>query len=434
MPQFAGTMCKRWFNLFVVVLFLANFSAFAQADVNQPPDASRSAFQDVPVFGGAGSVGATLREDDQDREAWLDGTQNNIDRYFDWKGRVKESSGLAFSFDYTANAQKASASLGEDSAAGGIFRFYGSWGLTGQESGNTGSVVYKVESRHNLGSKLPPKDLGFEIGYAGFPAPIYADYDWGLTNLYWQQKFSDVNFNLVAGVVDVTDYLDVYGLINPWTSFSNLAFLTDPTIPAPNQGLGAAAGWFATENIYLLGGFADANGDPSRPDEFADSFFDTQEYFSHFELGWTPSVDQVYLDNIHLTGWNVDERVAASTPGGWGLAFSASRFIDDKWMPFLRVGYADEGGALYDRSLSLGLGRYHAGRKNLAAIGLNWSRPSETSFGPDLDNQFTTEIFYRFQLTPDFALTPDIQWINQPALNPDEDSIWIFGLRGRLAL
>ncbi len=32
------------------------------------------------------------------------------------------------------------------------------------------------------------------------------------------------------------------------------------------------------------------------------------------------------------------------------------------------------------------------------------------------------------------ALTPDIQFIKDPALNPNEDSIWVIGLRARLAL
>ena len=410
----------------------------AQADNNVQEDIAEirtvSTYQDIPVFGGSSSVGVTLKDDIANRSTWLEGAQLLLDGYFGWKDRLKQETGLAFAADYTAMLQGASDSLGEDEAAGGIFRFYGSWGLSGEGTANTGNLVYKVESRHNIGGELAPKSLGFEIGYAGFTAPIYADYDWGLTNLYWQQKFGDANFNLIGGVVDVTDYLGVYGLINPWTSFSNLAFLTDPTIPAPNQGLGAAAGWFATESIYLVGGVADTNGDPSQPEEFFDSFFDTGEYFTHFELGWTPAADRVYLDNVHLTYWHADERVDAATPDGWGLAFSAATFINDQWMPFLRAGYAEEGGALYDRSLSAGLGRYQASNKNLAAIGVNWSQPSESSFGPDLDDQFTLEMYYRWQLTPEFAITPDLQWIRDPALNPTENSIWVAGLRARLAL
>jgi len=38
------------------------------------------------------------------------------------------------------------------------------------------------------------------------------------------------------------------------------------------------------------------------------------------------------------------------------------------------------------------------------------------------------------QLTQNLAITPDVQLIINPALNPDESSIWVFGLRARLAL
>jgi hypothetical protein len=34
-------------------------------------------------------------------------------------------------------------------------------------------------------------------------------------------------------MVDVTDYVGVYGLVNSWTDFINLAFFTGPTTPAP---------------------------------------------------------------------------------------------------------------------------------------------------------------------------------------------------------
>ena len=392
---------------------------------------SRSGFEDVPEFGGPSSVGAQMKKDDTVKETVFrfDGLQRTLKPYFDWKARVNEKHGLAFSFDYTAMYQGASDSLGEHNAAGGIFRLFGSWTVLGRESGNTGSIVYKVESRHSLGTDIAPKDLGFEIGYIGFTAPIYADYDWSLTNLYWQQKFNNDRLSIIAGQVDVTDYLNIYGLINPWTAFSNLAFLTEATIPSPNQGLGAALGVMASDNIYVVAGLADANGDPTDPGEGFDTFFDDREYFSHLEIGWVSSFDRRYFDNVHLTAWHADERVNAATLDGWGLAFSATKFFNDTWMPFLRLGYSKDGGALWERSVGAGLGYYMAGRRDLLGLGVNWGRPSESSFGPGLDDQYTTELFYRLQFSPNFALTPDVQWIIDPANNPDKDQIWVLGLR-----
>jgi porin len=62
----------------------------------------------------------------------------------------------------------------------------------------------------------------------------------------------------------------------------------------------------ATDNIYVVGGLADANGDATEAG--FDTFFDDREYFYHFEVGWTSSQDRIYFDNIHLTGWYADNR------------------------------------------------------------------------------------------------------------------------------
>ena len=76
-----------------------------------------------------------------------------------------------------------------------------------------------------------------------------------LTNLYWRQGLADGRLVFVGGWVDATDYLDIYGLISPWTHFSNFAFSTgSATIPAPNQGLGLAAGY--DKSGHALGALA----------------------------------------------------------------------------------------------------------------------------------------------------------------------------------
>jgi porin len=423
-------MKKAWTWKILVIMVLTAIlflPVFGQEGSN-----TKSGYEDVPQFGGPNSVGGILIEDDAVRKPWfrLESVDRVLQPWFDWKEGLNRDYGLSFGLDYSALGQIASDSLGKDNAAGGIFRFFGNWTVIGRESGNTGSIVFKVENRHRLGTDIAPQNLGFEVGYLGITGTAFSDYGWGLTNLYWKQRFNQGRISFVAGAVDVTDYLDVYGLINPWTSFQNLSFLTNPTIPAPNQGLGAAIGAMATDNIYVIGGLADTNGDPTEPLDWFDTFFSDNEYFYHFEVGWTSSQDRIYLDNIHLTGWYADNRVKAGVESGKGLAFSAAWFVNDTWMPFFRTGYSDGGGALLKATASAGIGYYFKESKDLFGFGLNWGRPPQSG----LDDQYTAEIFYRFQLTQNLAITPDVQLIIDPALNPNESSIWIFGLRARLAL
>jgi len=120
---------------------------------------------------------------------------------------------------------------------------------------------------------------------------------------------------------------------------------------------------------------------------------------------------------------------------GWGVLFNYSASINgDTLMPFIRGGYANDGGSLLERSVSVGLGYNAVGGRDQLGVAANWGRPNEDSFGPGLDDQYTFEVYYRLQITDQFALTPDIQYLVDPAQNPTEDSLWVFGLRARLAL
>ena len=49
-----------------------------------------------------------------------------------------------------------------------------------------------------------------------------------------------------------------------------------------------------------------------------------------------------------------------------------------------------------------------------------------------LSDQTTIEGFWRFQFAQNFEITPSVQFLLNPALNPDDDSLFVFGLRMRL--
>jgi porin len=389
---------------------------------------TKSGYVDIPLFGGPSSVGAELQEEDQVKVPLFrfPAIDRALKPWFNLKERVNRKLGLQFGLNYNALYQVVTESPGKDQAASGIFEFLGTWTLLGRNTGHPGTLVFKLEQRHRLGTLITPVMLGLEAGSILPTGTKFNDFGLGLTNLYWQQRLLDGRLALIAGRVDPTDYVDIYGLINPLTAFQNLAFLSNPTIAFPDQGLGAALGAFVTEKLYVVAGFCDANGKSFRTG--FDTFFKEGEYFKHVELGWTPSFKRRYLDNIHITAWQVDKRQKAQTPEGWGLAVSATKFINDKWMPFLRVGWANGKAALLKGVVSAGIGWYFGKSKDLLGFGLSWGRPSEDG----LRDQYTGELFYRFQLTQNIAITPDVQLIINPALNPTEDVIGVFGLRGRL--
>ena len=379
-----------------------------------------------PKFGGPSSVAGTIRRDK--------GVTPLVETYFDFKERLEKDRGLEYGLDYLPIYQRASDSPGERNAADGVVRLFTRWEAVNRGTENNGALVGKLEYRHRLGTDISPQDLGPEIGYAGLTTAPFGDRGWTLPNLFWEQHLAGNRVAFVAGIVDAADYVDPYVLNDSWSHFYNQAFATNPTIPLPAQGLGAAVRGRIGPHLYVIAGIADSNGDPTDLGDSWSSFFDTGEHFTHIELGWVPSHERRFTDNIHLTAWHADDLEQADVPGGQGLAFSWNRLLREKWAPFVRAGYADDGGAMWERSLSGGVGYSPRGASDLLGVGVNWGRPSKDTFGPGLDDQYTVEIFYRWQPLRLLTISPDLQLLFDPALDPNEDLIAVLGVRIRLAL
>ena len=266
---------------------------------------------------------------------------------------------------------------------------------------------------------------------------VFSDQGWRITHFHWRQIFNDGRGVAYAGILDITNYVDVYPMTSPWIGFSNLAFETGSgTIGVlPDAALGARVGGFISNKVYVTGGIVDANGDATDPGGAIDSLRDDHETFKTVEVGWTsssPEPERYALNNLHVTLWQVDERTETGTPDGWGVAFSATGIIGNDWLPFLRGGWSNDGDSWYEASLSAGFGFQPKDSHDVLGVGLNLSRPNESAYGPNLDDQFTTEVFYALQLSDKFVVIPSIQFLGNPALKPSYDELWLFGLRARL--
>ena len=386
------------------------------------------------TFGGPNAVENQIETDATDTGAVLG--DRLVQGWFDWKADLHARHGLGFGVDYSAvwlGSSKAGLS-GEDAAASGMVRFFGAWELVSRGGPNSGAFVWKVENRHKYGN-IAPFDFGFELGAVGLFVPPFSDQGGRVTNFFWRQRLAGDKVTIVGGLLDATDYVDVFALASPWTGFLNFAFSTGTTtVFLPNDATaGIAAGAMLTDMLYAIGGITNAYSDPTRPFK-SFGYLSDGEYFKSLEIGLTPSHGRIYYDNAHLTYWHVDESGKAGTPGGWGLAFQYVRTLKERFMPFLRAGYADDGGSLMQKSVSLGVGYAAASGRDQLGFAANWGEPSESSFGSGLSDQYTFELFYRWQLGEQLAITPDLQLLLDPALNPDQDSIWVYGVRARLAL
>lgn len=422
LPSGDVRILPAWLGILLGVVSLVAVSV--GADESESPSATiEYKPTDQTEGGGLGGPGSVSGQIESDRD------QRDSEYLLPISADIEERWGLTIGGDYNS-LWLGDLRNGGVNAVGGVVRIYGEWRPFEGDGDSEGRLVYKIENRHRLGTDLSPQALGPTSGYAGLNAISFSDAGPLLTNLYWAHRFADNRFAIAVGVVDVTDYFDTYGLVNPWEEFNNIAFSTNAAIPAPNQGLGTAFRFNIGTNYYALAGIADANGHPNTPSVLFDSFFNTGEYFRHAEIGWYGSWENRFTDNIHLSFWQVDARQAAGTDRGQGMTFSASRLLQDHWMPFFRAGVSDGGGTLVDRSISTGVG-YKLNEKNdFIGLGLNWGRTGAMNPWPDRD-QYTTEVYYRKNLNRILQIVPSVQYVANPANVPANGSSWIFGVRAR---
>lgn len=363
--------------------------------------------------------------------------------WYQWKDELRERHGLDFGLEYNATYLTGGTRLPDTdrNAAGSIFRFRGSWEAFARGTDHPGALMFLVEQTHGFTRTTPNAFLAESLGYVGISNIPYNDEGWRLNTLYWDQKLQGGKYELVIGYLDISDYVDVYPLTSPWTDFFNYAFsIGAGALDLTNDGsLGLAVGAWLTDSVYAMAGLVDQNSDATDPLEGFNTFFNDREYFKHFEIGWTGASQEAYfLNNLHLTLWHSDERKELGVQDGWGGVLSFNHAIDDKWLGFARAGWSEDGGSLLERSVSIGGGYTPGGLEQLGAgsqlgFGLNWGRPNRALFGAKLNDQYAAEVYYRWQVADEIAITPSVQLLINPPLNPDKDQVWVAGVRARVA-
>jgi porin len=130
-----------------------------------------------------------------------------------------------------------------------------------------------------------------------------------------------------------------------------------------------------------------------------------------------------------MTAWHADERDNAGVEESWGVTASANWTSDDQaWMPFARAGWSDGSAPLMNGTATLGLLHYISDRSDVLGLAGNWGKPSDDT----LRDQYTGELFHRIQLAQNLAITPSVQLVVDPALNPDQNEVWIGSVRARV--
>jgi porin len=323
---------------------------------------------------------------------------------------------LRIGFAWTALYQHASWTRNDDdNAAAADFDFFGRWRPL-QTRKTLGYVIFQTQVRYALWQDQTPRDLGPETGSIWGTANGFNTQSFNLRQLYWQQFLFNNELSYRVGKVDLGDVFNNNRLQSDNHFFLNTAFSDNPTMAYPDNNFGFDVIWRPKPLFYMSVGTADASGDNkdasgdnNREDDAPDKALNDTNWFTAAEVGLTPWFENLGPGHYRLTAWYTD----ADSVGGT-----------------LRYGYTDGDLTSTEQIVAGGVAFKRPFGKNddMAGIAAAWGRPSEHV----LRDQAVVEAFYRFQVTPAIEVTPDLQLTIDPSLAPEEDYVWVFGVRMRI--
>ncbi|MFD0982548.1 carbohydrate porin [Tropicimonas aquimaris] len=351
--------------------------------------------------------------------------------FFDWKKRLNDRTGLQLQFSYqtlyqTTNDDDA---LYSDAFAGRA-QVQGSWSLLNRGGANPGKLTFRIENRYTIDSEIPPSQFGYQFGSVTPSGTGFSDFGSALTELAWRQTLADGKFKFILGKISAISWYNVHALSSSMRGFQNTGLQSSLSKPAPGRGIGGGFGYEFSPKFVLVAGIHDANA--KTPDDPFDTIGEG-EFYRSVEFRYYPTTpDRWRYDQVRLQFWQQDALSESGTPADQGVTISASRLFEDRYFVFGFGGMSEGKATLFEADAAAGFGiafdtRHRAARDALG-IGIAWGRPSNDR----LQEQYTGEMFYRFQLVDRVALTPSIQYVKHPAANPNGEDVVIFGLRTRI--
>jgi porin len=431
-------MIKRRATVARVVFGLLAAACLSSAGVLASPPETMDEFDELPMnMNNPGSIVERLEEDAESKDYIFQfpGVTGVLKPWYDWKIELNEQHGFNFGISYTAYYQKASDAFGpEDNAASSDLDISGTWTFLGRGTESPTMLGFNFFWRDTLDGKISTQTLFTQYGGLYSGAAPYGEEDPVVGEIWIQKKFNNVFGFRVGKIFPITAY-DFFPFKNFRTDFVDFNHVTNATIPLPGNGLGAFVQYRPKPSVFLRLGVHDANADVQK------SGFDTydDELFTIFEVGFDTGLmprepGRPPHGHVHVSLWHQDERDDAGVDDGWGIGISAVQQFG-RFTPFIRYGYADvnaRGPTPVKNMVNVGLvtDGIFGQDKDRIGVGYTWSNPADQS----LNEQDTIDAYYRVQLTPEIEIGPTLEVIFDPVRNPDDDTVYVWGFRTRIAL
>ncbi len=256
-----------------------------------------------------------------------------------------------------------------------------------------------------------------------------------LGEAWYEHRFAGDRAQVRLGRIDATVTLDTSPYAGDGISqFASTGFVLNAAIPYPDYGFGVAA-WYAPDETPLRFGAQVVDGEGDNEDVVEDAFAMVEAVWQA-DFGGRPG-----SYSVHAWFAGAEQSVFADpgeTDPAFGVGLGIDQELGDAIGVWLRYGFADPALSEVAHALSLGASIATAVVANggeTLGIGYALSVASDdfTDAVGDRDPEHHLEIYWRWDLGHGLAVTPDLQYVHNPAGDPTADGVAAFILRGELS-
>ena len=369
----------------------------------------------------------------------------------DLRRRAYDKYGLTFGVSYQQLYQYASDTLPSarfKDALGGFAHTSVTWTPLDRGGDFEGTLVWRMGWRGPLGNEPVPAQFGVPV-----VGSIWSNYEFttwdgrfAVEDLFWDQRLGP-SFSFRVGNQGPQAVFNFFRFKDARTSFTSSPLAFYETIPYPTFGLGTSFRWQPIQNdpeVYVVGTLNDMNGDPAALG-LDWGTFGLGQYFYGLEIGKNWRRENGEFDHFHIDLFYASDRSTRSpdtspNKAGGGFKVAGEKQVD-RFVGFASYTHnTTEGGGI---SATLSGQTAVAGVAYLRPFGVQgevavagmWSQliPNVVPGAPRSD-QYGIEAYWNIGVTPNSTLTPGIQFIFNPVLNPNVNVVAVPHIKFRVAL
>jgi len=305
--------------------------------------------------------------------------------------------------------------------AAGDLSLSGRWALFKKTFNKPIYLSFRFRDRRSY-SEYAPSDIKGETDLLWGTVDGFNNSGFQIPDFNFEHELFDGKLDLSYGQFSINKFVDAHALRSSKRFFLNKAFSSNPTISFPSFGAGFATKWRPAENLEIIGGVSNIQGTDG--DAYVDFNLSSTALFGTLQVAYNFKGIGSEAGRVQVMGWGSEDNKEEDYPSGRGLSFTLEHDgVGDGETYALRYAQSSGEPTNTDIIIFLGYSKVINGFDNLGLGGGTGRSSTGTGW------QTVFESFYRWQVTRELLITPDIQLIFGDDSSGESKTRFVGGIR-----